>query len=71
MFAIWLCGSEYDQLTKKRTIIKILDIACAFNTTQNMIIMKYQSKKGGKDPESIQSSTTPDPGYPMGKRQKH
>ena len=26
-----------------------------------------QSKKGGKDQESIQSSTTPDPGYHMGK----
>ena len=25
------------------------------------------SKKGGKDQESIQSSTTPDPGYHMGK----
>ena len=26
-----------------------------------------ESKKGGKDQESIQSSTTPDPGYHMGK----
>ena len=26
-----------------------------------------KSKKGGKDQESIQSSTTPDPGYHMGK----
>ena len=29
------------------------------------------SKNGGKDQESIQSSTTPDPGYHMGKLQKH
>ena len=29
--------------------------------------MKYQSKKEGEDQESIQSSTTPDPGYQMGK----
>ena len=28
-----------------------------------------KSKKGGKDQESIQSSTTPDPGYHMRKRQ--
>ena len=28
---------------------------------------QYESKKGGKDQESIQSSTTPDPGYQMGK----
>ena len=26
-----------------------------------------KSKKGGKDKDSIQSSTTPDPGYHMGK----
>ena len=26
-----------------------------------------ESKKGGKDQESIQLSTTPDPGYHMGK----
>ena len=30
-----------------------------------------KSKKGGKDQESIQSSTTPDPEYHMGKWQKH
>ena len=29
-----------------------------------------ESKKGDKDQESIQSSTTPDSGYHMGKRQK-
>ena len=28
-------------------------------------------KKGGKDQESIQSSTTPDTGHHMRKRQKH
>ena len=27
----------------------------------------YQSEKGGKDQESVQSITTPDPGYHMGK----
>ena len=31
----------------------------------------YVSKNGGKDQESIQSSTTPDLGYHMGKWQKH
>ena len=29
----------------------------------------FKSKKGGKDQESIQSSTTPYPGYHMGKCQ--
>ena len=29
--------------------------------------MLYLGKKGSKDLESIQSSTTPDPGYHMGK----
>ena len=28
---------------------------------------QYESKKGGKYQESIQSSTAPDPGYQMGK----
>ena len=33
--------------------------------------MVLESKKGGKDQESIQSSTTRDPGYQMWKCQKH
>ena len=28
---------------------------------------KIKSKKGGKDQETIQSNTTPDPGYHIGK----
>ena len=32
-------------------------------------MIKTHKKKGGKDQESIQSSTTPDPGYHMGKWQ--
>ena len=31
----------------------------------------FQSKKDDKDQESIQSSTTPDPGYLIGKCQNH
>ena len=42
-------------------------IASNFRT----VLWSYKSKKGGKDQESIQSSTTPDPGYYMGKWQKH
>ena len=30
-----------------------------------------QNKKGGKDQESIKSSTTPDPGHYMGKKQNY
>ena len=36
-----------------------------------VLCVQYESKKGGKDQESIQSSTTPDPGYLMGKEQPH
>ena len=32
-----------------------------------VLCVQYESKKGGKYQESIQSSTTPDPGYLMGK----
>ena len=35
------------------------------------ILVRYKSKKDGKDQEMIQSSTTPDPGYHMGKLQKY
>ena len=34
-------------------------------------IIKYESKKGGKDQELTQSSATPDPGHDMGEWQKH
>ena len=50
-------------------------MGCIFKTThisaavcqklQNFV--PYQSKKDGKDQESIKSSTTPVPGYQMGK----
>ena len=32
-----------------------------------VVCVQYESKKGTKDQELIQSSTTPDPGYQMGK----
>ena len=34
-------------------------------------VFYIQSKEEGKDQESIQSSTRPDPGHHMGTRQKH
>ena len=40
---------------------KLVKIFCYFKKLQKYIIL--QSKKEGKDQESIQSSTTPDPGY--------
>ena len=33
------------------------------NTLIRLYTLSYKSKKDGKDQESIQSSTTPDPGY--------
>ena len=39
--------------------------ACCF------VFVDTLSKKYGKDQETIQSSTTPDPGYHMGKQQKY
>ena len=43
----------------------------AFSTNSNELAQFNQSKKGSKDQESIQSSTTPVPGYHMGKWQKY
>ena len=37
----------------------------------HMTLKLLQSKKSGKDQESKQSSTTPDPGYGKGKCHKH
>ena len=34
---------------------------------QLQVWAQYQSKKDGKDQKTIQSSSTPDPGYHMGK----
>ena len=45
----------YDQVTGPEKLIYVV------------LCVQYESKKGGKDQESIQSSTTPDPGYQMGK----
>ena len=45
----------YDPVTEKEQPIYVV------------LCVQYESKKGGKDQESIQSSTTPDPGYQMGK----
>ena len=42
-----------------------------FRNSKKNARFSLKSKKGGKDQESKQSSTTPDPGYHMGKRQKH
>ena len=35
------------------------------------IYVQYETKNGGKDHESKQSSTTPDTGYKMGQEQSH
>ena len=37
------------------------------DTDQTRKMLDAQSKKDGKDKEMIQSGTTPDPGYHMGK----
>ena len=34
---------------------------------QSLEYLEFLSKKGGKDQQTIQSSTIPDPGYHMGK----
>ena len=41
-----------------------------FVVKAHKMFSSHKSKKGCKDQETIQSSTTPDPGYHMGKLQK-
>ena len=52
------------------TEIKGLKGICNFWIT-DVVSCSNESKKGGKDQELIQSSATLDPGYHMGKWQKH
>ena len=40
---------------------------CNNDITVSKALYLFQSKKDGKDQETIQSSITPDPGYHMGK----
>ena len=51
-----------------KQITEVKGIIGVRNFWTNNIVSRYnESKKGGKDRELIQSSTTPDPGYHMGK----
>ena len=40
------------------------DDQCAYNVGELENFNQFESKKEGKNKESIQSSTLPDPGYP-------
>ena len=47
-------------------------LAWQFTNLNNASSQRHnQCKKDGKDQETIQSSTTPDPGYHMGRKQKY
>ena len=59
----------WDQLSAKIAFTLLIHVVTVITEsyTQRHFINSYESKKGGKDQESKQSSTTPDPGYHMGK----
>ena len=40
---------------------------CNHDITVSKAVYLFQNKKDGNDQETIQSTTTPDPGYQMGK----
>ena len=67
---IWVIKGSV-QVVEGLSIINLYAIYDPFTGTEQLIYVvlcvQYESKKGGKDQESIQSSTTPDPGYQMGK----
>ena len=57
----------YTDLHFKMLKFKALkDNTCVFKSNKK-VFLSYESKKGGKDQESIQSSITSDPRYHMGK----
>ena len=53
-------GRFHGQKTEIKGIIGIGNFL-----TANVVGCNNESKKGGKDQQSMQSSTTPDPGYHM------
>ena len=62
--------SYYDSLPKSdiKVMTEMQKTVCIqFNRVTISGEVMYKSKKGGKDQETIQSSTTPDQGYHMGK----
>ena len=44
----------------------LISLSMSRMCSEMAIFFYFKSKKGGKNQESIQSSTTPDPGYHMG-----
>ena len=78
---IYNLSVQYSAESNKFVVQKISESATSFLTLPKIIFLRVfrsekkhktlhfslQSKKGGKDQESIQSSTTSDPGYHMGK----
>ena len=58
--------SSFRDSVKPNQLASYESIWSGFNISQDA-----KKSKEGKDQESIQSSTTPDPGHHMGKWQKH
>ena len=51
----------------RRFVVIYIDNQCLKYKTLTLKLLPLQSKKDSKDQETIQSSTTPDPEYHMGK----
>ena len=62
-----LCNKPFNSFPASDDFIFSLLVSTKFQLLVKTNIPKYKSKKGGKDQEGIQSSSTPDPGYHMGK----
>ena len=58
---------EFSVATLQFDVTFCTPIPCASSKRSFPCINVYKSKKGNKDQELIRSSTTPDPGYSMGK----
>ena len=63
-------NSTLEHLIKRAPFIWLVWEMCSFTSKQQKFKFGH-SKQGGKDQESIQSSTTPDPGYHMSESLSH
>ena len=58
-------GSQAEMLNKLNGMLT--DLGKLVVICLSLVVMSNKSKKEGKDQESIQSSTTPDPGHHLAK----
>ena len=63
----------FDKIARRQRVVNFIKRPNSVEVDQDLhrLSIPNKSKKGGKDQETIQLSSTPDPGYHKGNRQKY